>query len=404
MNSFYRLQPSAATPIGLSVVLRAAANSSTRSGKEDLESLLASRLGMKTGIAFSSLMRSTYAAVAAAKRLCKPEASIILPRYSCPSFIHGIQAAGMPYRYCDTDPGNLAVRCEDLRVADDGKVGAILIPNLFGLSADMMAIRTMCTERNWLLLEGADYTLGGSFAGRELGSYGHFSILNFQEGKALPIGGGMTLSQIPNSLDLFSTGPTANPVLAFVRSLAYSILIRPSCYGIFSALISKVGVAKKNFSMEDTIRKTASEYDFAVDSPRLSERLSRFQSSLGRQLLAGLDANLHVRNENAFALEAALQGITSVTLINRHPRQDRCHYIRYPILVGNGRRDELCKHLVRQGYEASPMYVEHGMRVDAKVHPGAARICAELLTLPCHPFMSEPEILRLAATTRSFMQ
>jgi perosamine synthetase len=404
LSSPIRLQPSAATPLSQSLVWRALSNQVLTPAKEDFGATLVRLLGMQTGVAFSSLMRSTYAAVAAIKQRCAQGATIILPRYSCPSFIHGIHAADMPFRYCDTDPDTLSVRIRDLQEADDGSVGAVLIPNLFGLSADMPEILEFCTHQNWLLLEGADYTLGGCFAGRPLGSFGHFSILNFQEGKALPIGGGMALSQFPGAFTAYASGPLASSWLAFPRSLAYSLLIRPSWYGVFSAVIAKLGVAKKQFSMEDTIRQTSSEFDFTVDGARLAERISSYQANLGRLLLSNLDRNVQIRNDNAFALEAELTGIPGINLIRRHPSLDRSHYVRYPILVGNDRRDTLCRHLISKGFEASPMYVEHGMRIDAREHPGAARICAELLTLPCHPFMTKSDLTRLASTTRTFLQ
>ena len=398
-----RLQPSAATPLKQSLVWRALANLLRKPVQKDLETMLVHRLGMKSGVAFSSLMRSTYAAVAAVQQRCAQGTTIILPRYSCPSFIHGIQAAGMPFRYCDTEADTLSVRISDLQKADDGSVGAVLIPNLFGLSADMPEILTFCARRNWLLLEGADYTLGGSFAGHPLGSFGHFSILNFQEGKALPIGGGMALSKFPEAFEAYASGPMASSWLAFARSLAYCILIRPSFYGLFSTVIAKLGVAKKQFSMEDTIRHTTSEYDFSINGTRLGERISPYQANLGCLLMANLDENVRVRNKNAFTLENALTGISGIKLIARHPALDLSHYIRYPILVGNARRDALCHQLIKLGFEASPMYVEHGMRVDKDEYPGAAKLCQELLTLPCHPFMRGADVIRMAAIIRNFL-
>jgi len=397
------LQPSAATPLSLGQIFSAAWASVRSDELAKFEKSLALSLGMQDGLALSSLMRNTFAAVDAAKRRCRPGATIILPRYSCPSFIHGIQAAGMPHRYCDTDAETLGVRCEDLLRAADDSVGAVLIPNLFGLSADMTAIAALCLQRNWLLLEGADYSLGGKFGNQPLGSFGDYSILNFQEGKALPIGGGMALSRATNAFTHLHSKSAASSFVSFARAIAYSLLIRPWSYGLFTATIARLGVAKKKFSMEDTIRETRREYDYSVAAPRLGERISGFQGALGCNLLKRIADHVTIRQAHAAVLEHALRDVPNLTLVQRHPKLDSCHYIRYPVLVGHGRRDALCRHLLQQGFEASPMYVEHGMQVDAAAYPGAARICSELLTLPCHPLMGEEDLLRLASTTRTFL-
>jgi perosamine synthetase len=397
-----KLQPSAATPIDLLKILKSALRAAHSGSLAELETSLATILGMQDAVALSSLMRNTYAAVDAAKRRCPPGSAIVLPRYSCPSFIHGIQAAGMPHVYCDTDAETLAVQPEEVVRVATGAIGAVLIPNLFGLSADMQAIAALCRERNWQLLEGADYTFGGSFNGRPLGSFGDFAILNFQEGKALPIGGGMALSRTAGSFSHLKSQASTSSLLAIARTLAYCLLIRPWGYGLFSATISQLGIAKKRFSMEDTIRETRSEFDYTVATPRLGERISAFQGALGSSLMTVINAHVAIRNANAGVLDEALRGLPGIALVSRNPAQDRCHYIRYPILVMESQRDNLCRHLHQQGFEASPMYIEHGMRVDASLYPGAARISAELLTLPCHPLMHRRDLLRLAASVRTF--
>ncbi len=398
-----KLQPAAATSLTAAQIWRAMRQGKAAAVANKFVETLAGRLGMKSGIALSSLMRNTFAAVDATKRRCPPDSSIILPRYACPSFIHGIQASGMPYRYCDTVAETLSVDTAALIKAADESTRAVLIPNLFGLSADMPAIRSLCQSRGWVLIEGADYSLGGEFQGQPLGSFGDYTLLNFQEGKALPIGGGMALSRSEDDFGFLREERTTRPILALARSIAYGALIRPVGYGLFNSVISTFGIGKKQFSMEDTIRKTKNEYDYAVATPRLNEQISSYQSALGLELLTALNSEAAVRLKNAFFLEEKLSGLPSLNPVTRLPGLNYPHYIRYPVLIGGGRRDALCKHLIRKGFEASPMYVEHGMRVDPAVHPGAARICAELLTLPCHRLMSESDLQRLAVTIADFL-
>ena len=399
-NISMRLQPAAATPIELKTIFQAWIDRYESVRKFNLAA--AQRIGASSSIALSSLMRNTFVAVDSVKRRLPPGTSIILPRYSCPSFVHGIRASGMPYRYCDMDPATLRVEYGHLDAASDSTVGALLIPNLFGLSSDMGAISEYCRHSGWLLIEGADYTLGGTFAGQPLGSFGDVTILNFQEGKALPIGGGMALSKSQGAFEPAEPlSPTSN-LTGLLRSVAYAILIRPGPYGAFHALLNWLGISKKRFSMEDTIRHTRSETDFTQPEEGLLQSISDFQASLGLRLLQRLDEDVCSRSALALKLETVLRDIPAIQLIPRHAALEKCHYIRYPILVRNGRRDALAAFVTSNGFEASAMYVEHGMNIDGQQFPGASRICDELLTLPCHLFMTDEDIERLGHLVRKF--
>jgi dTDP-4-amino-4,6-dideoxygalactose transaminase len=397
-----RLQPAAATPIELKTIFQAWTDK--HDSVRRFGSAVAQRIGASSSLPLSSLMRNTFIAVESVKRRLPPGTSIILPRYSCPSFLHGIRASHMPYRYCDMDPATLRVEYGHLDAARDSSVGALLIPNLFGLSSDMGAISEYCRSSGWLLIEGADYTLGGILAGQPLGSFGDVTILNFQEGKALPIGGGMALSKSSGVLGHAAALSEVSNLVGLLRSVAYAILIQPGPYGAFHVLLKWLGISKKRFSMEDTIRKTRSEVDFALPAKDVLQSISAFQASLGLRLLQRLDEDVCSRSSLALELETVLRGIPEIQLIPRHAALEKCHYIRYPILVQKGRRNALAAFVTNNGFEASAMYVEHGMNIDSHQFPGASRICDELLTLPCHLFMTSEDIQRLGHLVRQFFR
>jgi len=193
-------------------------------------------------------------------------------------------------------------------------------------------------------------------------------------------------------------------LVAFARSAAFCLLIRPAAYGGFSRCLGLMGVAKKRFSMEDTIRTTRQEFDFKIADADAGRMISRYQSALGLTLLASLETQMHARIHHARILESGLAGLRGLALVPRHPLLEICHYLRYPVLVADGRRDDLCAVLTRQGFEASRMYVEHGMHIRDDEFPGAARVCRDLLTLPCHAFMTATDVERLAGAVRDFLK
>ena len=214
----------------------------------------------------------------------------------------------------------------------------------------------------------------------------------------------MALSKFPTAFEHIDALSHVSNLVGLFRSVAYAILIQPGPYGVFHVLLNWLGISKKRFSMEDTIRETRSEVDFTLPSGNLLQSISDFQASLGLRLLQRLDKDVCSRSSLALELEKALHGIPEIELIPRHAAMGTCHYVRYPILVRNGRRDALATFLTKNGFEASVMYIEHGMNINPTQFPGAARICDELLTLPCHLFMTSSDLRELAELIRQFFQ
>ena len=112
--------------------------------------------------------------------------------------------------------------------------------------------------------------------------------------------------------------------------------------------------------------------------------------------MARLEQDIRHRQEMVEQLTAALRNLHNVHIIAKTVNVNKAHYIRFPILVGAGQRDIILAKLMSRGFEASPMYIEYGMQVDATRYPGAARVAHELLTLPCHPYMGSDDIASIA--------
>ncbi len=149
---------------------------------------------------------------------------------------------------------------------------------------------------------------------------------------------------------------------------------------------------RKKFSMEDTIRKTSTETDFKFDSSGFDQSISDFQGHLGCRVFNRLEKDASCRFNNKEDLSQVLSDIPWVHEIKVHNVVNKAHFIRFPILVGENKRDSILSMLLDFGIEASPMYIEHGMNINVDDYPGAARVASELLTLPCHPYVNSDDI------------
>lgn len=386
-----RLAPAAVTPLRSADVIAAAGDHLRGRGLETFERRLADFVGVPQCHTYTSFMRANYACLRHLAERHDGDA-VILPRYSCPSFAHGVIAAGLEVRYCDVDPRTLTIDLDHLRSLPTDDALALLCVNHFGLANPMDEIAAYCDRNDVRLVEDLGYGLGTIYDGRPLGSFGDVSVLNFQEGKAIPVGGGAVAQN--DESDAFPTDrpqSRANPHVM----LGYRFFSDPRAYYWFEAASNALGAnVRKRLSMEDTIRDTTGEHDFEFDATHPLRTVSDFQGALGVRILDRLDRHVAVRSENARRLESGLADCDGVQLVERVPDLTRAHYVRYPVLVDSERRDELEDRLGSAGVEASSMYTEHGMDVDADVFPGAAEVAKRLLTLPCHPMVDDRTLER----------
>jgi len=75
------------------------------------------------------------------------------------------------------------------------KPKALILTHLYGMSADIEKIVTICKEYNIYLIEDAAESLGATFNGKHTGTFGDFGIYSFNGNKILTTsGGGMLVS------------------------------------------------------------------------------------------------------------------------------------------------------------------------------------------------------------------
>lgn len=80
---------------------------------------------------------------------------------------------------------------------------ALIIQHLFGIPDDMAFIARLCKKHQLILIEDLAHSLGGTFRGKKLGSFGNMTVLSFGRDKIISsVFGGALLSRRPIQLDL----------------------------------------------------------------------------------------------------------------------------------------------------------------------------------------------------------
>lgn len=385
------IKPAAITPISTKDLIIALSETNHNSVKK-FESKIKEYVSAKYGFTFTSFMRSIYVCLETLKKISKKE-TVVLPRYSCPSFSHAIIAAGLKISYCDINPKTLSIDFKSIERLDKKDILAIIAVNFFGLSNKMDIFSEFCSKHDIYLIEDLGYSIGTEYKGKRLGSFGDFSVLNFQEGKAIPIGGGMVTTNRDDIYDSFADQKRTHSKPSLSTPVLYKFFSNPYFYSILINTSKFLDVNfRKRFSMEDTIRLTSQEFDFGFNMISAYNSISNFQGSFGCQLFKSMEKNLEIRLKNADIYKELLNEIDDVQLIHPEPQTNKIHYIRYPILIKNNQRKKILDDILKNGFEASSMYEEHGIDIDKSAFPGGHIIKENLLTLPCHPLIDQNDI------------
>jgi perosamine synthetase len=387
-----RFIPAAVTPVFFQDIVTAYKRGKTGLGVELFERNIAKYIGVNGAYSFTSFMRANYTCLTALKEQDERK-KVILPRYSCPSFAHAIIAAGLSIEYCDTNPETMSIDIRSLESIDTKDVIALICVNYFGLINPMEKIASFCKKNNIYLIEDLGYALGSEYDNRKAGTFGDFSVLNFQEGKALPIVGGMVTTNNTSLIERCISNRRKKAKSNYLIPFGYSFFSKPKNYNFFMKCSSLAGSnIRKKVSMEDTMRDTNNEYDFIFDAKDAFNSMSDFQGHLGMILLDRMEDCISARYENAQKIEKLFTENNMVSLIKKEREMTKTHYIRYPLRIRSGLRDELVNRMCKNKIQASSMYTDFGLEVEKELFPGAHCISNELVTIPCHPFLTEDDL------------
>ncbi len=125
----------------------------------------------------------------------KPGDEVIVPAFTWVATANAVQLAGAKVVFCDISPETFNLDLGSLREKISARTKAIMVVHLFGLSADMTAIKDLTKNRNIKIIEDAACGFGAFFNGHHVGALGDISVFSFHPRKAITTGeGGMVCS------------------------------------------------------------------------------------------------------------------------------------------------------------------------------------------------------------------
>ena len=266
---------------------------------------------------------------------------VLIPSYVCSSLLNAIMYVGAQPIVCDIDTDNYNLSFPAARQGITKKVKAIILPYMFGGSAEVNKF----LELGVPVVEDCAQSLGCTYRGRRLGSFGAASLFSFYATKVITTGqGGMLLTDSP-------------------------------------ALFNKA---------RDLI-----EYDERRDyAVRYNYKMTDLQAALGLAQIKQLNRFIAKRRAIARYYDKAFSQCGIAVTVN-----DPGHiYYRYVIRISSPLQ-QFAAGLKKKGIEVKPpvfMPLHRYLKLDRRLFPNTEELFKRTLSLPIYPDLTASQ-MRLVA-------
>jgi dTDP-4-amino-4,6-dideoxygalactose transaminase len=264
-----------------------------------------------------------------------------------------ITAAGAKPVACDIDPETLLIDLKDAANRLTKKTRVIMPVHYSGGVGALQSVYAFAKKHQLRVIEDAAHAFGTMYRGKKIGSFGDIVCFSFDGIKNITSGEGGTIVTKDRK------------VAEFVKDARL------------------LGVCK------DTVMRYKGQrsWEFEVSHQGYRYHMSNLFAAIGRVQLKKFSRFAAARQALAKKYQKALSGIPGVELLPRDYSKVVPHI--FPILVKNGRRDQLRFFLQKKNIETGiNYYPNHYLKFFAKKNvrlPVTESIYNEILSLPLHP-------------------
>ena len=358
---------------------------------EAFEDRFCEQLGYKIGISNNSGSSANLLMLAALttplyEGRMMPGDEVILPALTWSTSLWPIIQRGLKPVFVDSDPETLNMRPEAVEAAIGPKTRAVMSVPVYGNPCDMDAIGDICDRRGLIHIEDCCESMGATYRGRSVGSFGLVSSFSFYFSHHITtLEGGICLT----------ADETLADVMRIVRAHGW---IR--------------GVRDKEKWLKDS---PAYDERFTFVGEGYNLRLTEPQAAMGLVQIDKLKGFVSKRRKNAAIMKTALAPYADQLTPQRETEGAEHSWFGFPILVADGApfsRDDICGFLNAAGIETRPIIAGNLVR-----HPGtnlydyrtsgslegADAVMDRGFALPCHQSLSEEALGYMTGKIADFM-
>lgn len=288
---------------------------------------------------------------------------VIVPALTWMSTGEAVSTIGGTPVFADIDPHSFTIDPASVEAAITPRTKAVIAVHLYGQAADMVALQAICDKHGLLLMEDCAQAHGARDGDRLVGTIGDLASFSFYPGKNL------------------------------------------GAYGDAGAMVARdPEIARRARMLGNHGQSRKHDHHFEGRN----SRLDGIQAAVLSQKLPHLDDWNHRRRDAAGRLTAAIEksgaDVRTPTVV-----AGRTHVF-HLYVVRSAARDALAEHLRARGIANAihypiplpmmPAYARFGHQ--PQDFPNAVAACAEILSLPMFPELSDEQIAEIAAALAEF--
>jgi dTDP-4-amino-4,6-dideoxygalactose transaminase len=359
---------------------------------QDCEAWMCRYLRVEQALMTPSGRGAMYWALRAAEEPC-----VYIPAYTCYAAVEAAQLAGKDIRFVDVDPRTY--NCASATTADAlDSPGIVIATHQFGYPCDIEKIVKAAHDAGCRVLEDGAGGLGGSIAGRPLGSFGDLSIFSFEHTKtASAWNAGMLVG---NDAGWFAAASelwrgegnrTHTNGKERLIPLAFALATWPPLYG--RAVLPRF-LRSKGMTASEPVAATVPPADVYLN------RVSAYQSRLVWRGLHHLDEVRRARRQILEVYMNTLRDCEGVVLPKIRADSEPLP-IRFPVRVRSMPKGRFYGQMLQRGVDLGFSFNYSSVpREQHANYPGADVLAREVINLPLYSRLGVAGAQRVAAAVR----
>ena len=370
------------------------------------EKEFANYLEVKNVFSFNSGRTALYNALQTLQ--LKPETEVIVPAYTCAIVFEVILRLGLRPVLVDVNLETYNIDSELISKSITSKTKVIIPIHLFGQPCEMDEVMKTAKKHGLYIIEDIAQALGAKYKKVKVGTFGDLAIFSFGPGKSITSGEGGALAVNNTELKEKATEfqaklkmPDLNWNLMLMRNiLAMKMFSKQLLYGAVRGRLEESLVKGAQEIVENCI-KLAYKGKSANLHPTIKlAKMPSVSAVIARMQLKKLDTINRKRRTNAEELSKLLSGTTGFIQLPKTRDDVESTFTRYTIRLLKNSREVLKARLLKQGIDTERPYnylpaLFKALHVEG---PNALELAKSTLTLPNHPLVKTPDIIKIADT------